>query len=83
MDSLDLLAEFHQQMPSLPIVVILPKTFLFSTNKDFANRLKILRGGEHTLLVQPMNPTQAIASATQLLQCSGAKVKIMIVDHKF
>lgn len=80
LDSLDLLAQLHQQMPSLPIVVIVPKTALFKTNEDFTNRLKIMRGREHTLLVQPVTPTQAIASVTQLLQRSGAGIKIAIVD---
>ena len=80
MDSLDLLAELHQQMPLLPIVVIISETALFNTNEDFTNRLKSVRRGKHTLLVQPVTPTQAILSVTQLLQRTGAKAKIMIVD---
>ena len=80
MDSLDLLAKLHQQMPSLPIVVIISETALFNTSEDFTNRLKNVRRGEHTLLVQPVTPTQAILSVTQLLQRSGAKAKIMAVD---
>ena len=80
MDSLDLLAELHQQMPLLPIAVIISETALFSTGEDFTNRLKRVRQGNHTLLVQPVTPTQAILSVTQLLQRFGAKAKITIVD---
>ena len=79
-DSLDLLAQLHQQMPSLPIVVIVPKTDLFDTDEGFIERLKIMRGREYILLVQPVTPTQAILSVTQLLQRSGAGIKIAIVD---
>ena len=79
-DSLDLLAELHQQMPSLPIVVIISETALFNTNEDFINRLKSVRRAEHTLLVQPVTPAQAILSVTELLQRSGAKTKIMAID---
>ena len=77
-DSLDLLTELHQQMPSLPIVLIVPEAALFNTNKDFANRLKSVRRGEHTLLVQPVTPTQAILSVTQLLRRFGTRIKIAI-----
>ena len=80
MDSLDLLAQLQLQMPSLPVVVIVSETALFNTNKDFTNRLKIMRGKEHTLLVQPVTSTQAINAVTQLLQRSGAGIKIAIVD---
>ena len=80
MDSLDLLAELQQQMPSLPIVAIVPKTALFNTDDDFHQRLKVLRSAEHTLLVQPVTPTQAIDAVTQTLQGLGTGIKIMIVD---
>ena len=80
MDSLDLLEEVQQQMPSLPIVAIVPKTALFNTDDEFNQRLKVLRSTEHTLLVQPVTPTQVIDAVTQRLQRLGAGIKIMIVD---
>ena len=80
MDSLDLLEELQQQMPSLPIVAIVPKTVLFNTDDDFHQRLKVLRRTEHTLLVQPVTPTQAMDAVTQRLQGLGTGIKIMIVD---
>ena len=80
MDSLDLLAELHQQMPSLPIVVILPKTALFNPDDGFNQRLSILRKSEHGLLVQPVTSTQAMDVVTQTLQRFGVGIKIMIVD---
>jgi CheY-like chemotaxis protein len=61
-------------------VVILPKTALFNPDDDFNQRLKVLRGGENSLLVQPVTPTQAIDAVTQTLQRFGAEIKIMIVD---
>ncbi|AFZ38128.1 multi-component transcriptional regulator, winged helix family (plasmid) [Stanieria cyanosphaera PCC 7437] len=79
-DSLDLLAQLHQQMPLLPIVVIVSEAALFNTNKDFTERLKIMRGKKHTLLVQPITPTQAMDAVSQLLRRSGAEAKITIVD---
>ena len=79
-DSLDLLAELQQQMPSLPIVVILSETALFNISEDFTNRLKIIRRAEHTLLVQPITPHQAMNAVTQTLQRFGAGIKITVVD---
>jgi DNA-binding response OmpR family regulator len=79
-DSLDLLAELDRQMPSLPVVAIVPKTALFNTDDDFHQRLKVLRSTEHTLLVQPVTPTQAMDAVTQRLQGLGTGRKIMIVD---
>ena len=79
-DSLDLLAELDREMPSLPIVLILSETALFNTDEDFTNRLKIVRRAEHTLLVQPVTPTQAMDAVTQLLRRSGAGIKLAIVD---
>ena len=79
-DSLDLLAELDRQMPSLPIVVILPETALFNTDEDFTNRLKIIRGKEHTLLVQPVTKHQTMDAVTQLLRTCGAEINIAIVD---
>ena len=79
-DSLDLLAQLHQQMPLLSIVVIVSETALFNTDKNFTERLKIMRGKKHTLLVQPVTPTQAMDAVTELLRRCGAEVKITIVD---
>ncbi|PSB06839.1 hypothetical protein C7B62_21665, partial [Pleurocapsa sp. CCALA 161] len=79
-DSLDLLAQLHQQMPLLPIVVIVSETALFNTNKNFTERLKVMRGKKHTLLVQPVTPTQAMDAVTELLRRFGAETKIIIVD---
>ena len=79
-DSLDLLAELDRQMPSLPIVVILSETALFNTNEDFTDRLKIIRRREHTLLVQPVTPPQAMDAVTQLLQRLGTGIRIVILD---
>ncbi|MGL5880200.1 MAG: response regulator, partial [Xenococcaceae cyanobacterium] len=79
-DSLDLLAQLHQQKPLLPIVVIVSETALFNTDKNFTERLKIMRGKKHTLLVQPVTSTQAMNAVSQLLRRSGAETKITIVD---
>ena len=79
-DSLDLLAELARQMPSLPIVAIVPEIALFNTDDDFHQRLKVLRSAEHTLLVQPVTPDRAMDAVTQLLQRSGTGIKIAIVD---
>ena len=79
-DSLDLLAELQQQIPSLPIVAIVPEIALFDTDDDFRQRLKVLRSAEHTLLVQPVTPTQAMDAVTQRLKELGTGIKITIVD---
>ena len=80
-DSLDLLSQLHQQMPSLPVVLIVPEAALSNSNEDFTERLKnMMHGGEHNLLVQPVTPTQAIDAVTQLMQRFGTGTKIAIVD---
>ena len=79
-DSLDLLTQLHQQMPLLPIVVIVSETALFNTDKNFTERLKVMRGKKHTLLVQPITPSQTMDAVSQLLRRSGAEAKITIVD---
>lgn len=79
-DSLDLLAQLHQQMPLLPIVVIVSETALFNTDKNFTERLQVMRGKQHTLLVQPVTSTQAMDAVSQLLRRFGSETKIMIVD---
>ena len=70
---IELLGELHQQLPSLPIVVI-------TDESNFTERLEIIRQGARLLLTQPTTPSQILKTVTQVLRRSGAGVKIMIVD---
>ena len=80
-DSLDLLSQLHHKMSSLPVVLIVPEAAFSNSNEDFTERLKnVMRRGEHSLLVQPVTPTQAIDAVTQLMQRFGTGTKIAIVD---
>ena len=67
------LKQFHQQLPLLPIVVIIE-------DGQFVDRLEVVRGGGNLILQHPVTPTEAISSVAELVKGLGSEAKIMIVD---
>ncbi|MBE9166883.1 response regulator [Pleurocapsales cyanobacterium LEGE 06147] len=72
-ESLVLLREIHARMPSLPMVVVME-------GGDFNDRLQVVRQGGNLVLQYPVTPVQAIESVSDLLEGSGSRAKILIVD---
>ncbi|MGV2830635.1 response regulator [Myxosarcina sp. GI1(2024)] len=72
-DDLAFLEQLHQQLPQLPIVIMVEDAGLL-------DRLEIVRKGGNSILEEPVEPSNAIAAVTELLRDAGAAAKILIVD---
>ena len=71
---LELLAELTTSHPNLPVLV-------FTTQEDFANRVKVARLGGQIFLPKPVPPASVVAAVTQVLQKSDIiEAKILVVD---
>ncbi|MGK7871992.1 MAG: response regulator [Xenococcaceae cyanobacterium] len=68
-----LIGQLHQQVPSLPIVVI-------AAQDSFQERLEVARQGGWFFLKQPATPKQVIAFVQQVLERFHTEEKVMIVD---
>ena len=72
-EDLIFLEQLHQQMPLLPIVVIVE-------DAQFADRLQVVRRGSSLVLPYPVTPQEALSSVAELVKSLGYSAKIMIVD---
>jgi DNA-binding response OmpR family regulator len=72
-EDLDFLAELHQQMPQLPIIIL-------TQDAQLSDRLEIVRKGGNLILQSPVAASIAIDSVVKLIYNQGAAAKILIVD---
>ena len=72
-EELAFLAEIHQQMPLLPIAVVI-------NNAEFNDRLELVRCGASLILQHSLATSEIFSSLTQMVKNLGAETKIMIVD---
>ena len=67
------LAELHQQLPQLPIIII-------TKNAQMLDHLEIVRKGGSLILHAPLEPRIAISAVVELTANMGKTAKIVIVD---
>lgn len=67
------LEQLHQQLPMLPIVVMIE-------DAQFSDRLEVVRRGGSLVLPYPISPQEAISATVELLQGLSSSAKIMILD---
>jgi DNA-binding response OmpR family regulator len=72
-EDLAFLAQLHQQIPQLPIIIL-------TQNAQLSDRLEIVRKGGNLILQFPVAPSIVIDSVIELINNQGAAAKILIVD---
>ena len=69
-----LLAELHQRIPAIPVVV-------FTADNSLTRRLEVLRHGGQVFLQKPVPTVQVLETVNQVLQqADPAEARILIVD---
>ncbi|UBF30455.1 response regulator (plasmid) [Kovacikia minuta CCNUW1] len=73
-DSFNLLAELHQQLPPIPVLV-------FTSKEDLQHRLEATRLGGRVFLQKPLPATQVLKEVTRILhQADPVDARVMVVD---
>lgn len=73
-DSFNLLAEWQQQIPTIPVLV-------FTFQEDLQHRLEATRLGGRAFLQKPMPATQVLKEVTRVLhQTDPVDARVMVVD---
>ncbi|WP_019505259.1 response regulator [Pleurocapsa sp. PCC 7319] len=72
-EDLAFLEEIHQQIPLLPIAVVI-------NNAQFNDRLELVRRGASLVLQHSLATSEIFTSLTQMVKNLGSETKIMIVD---
>ena len=72
-EDLAFLEEIHQQIPLLPIAVVI-------NNAKFAERLELVRRGASLVLQHSLTTSEIFTSIGELVRDLGSETKIMIVD---